>query len=53
MAGHAFVIAEEVFCHGKANILTVWDWSNDVEEIFWCKFNYINLHLYIVKNFNH
>ena len=56
MAGRAIVVAKDItvlFYHGKAVILTLWYWLNDGKWIVWCKFNYINNHLWLVKNNNH
>ena len=40
------------FYHRNSNILTLWSWLNDEKQLFWCKFNYVNNHLYSVINFN-
>ena len=45
MAGHAIVVVKDktlLFYHGNAVILTLW-----------CKFNYINNHLWLAKNNDH
>ena len=41
------------FYHGHGSILTLWSWLNDEKQLFWCKFSYVNNHLYSVINFNH
>ena len=46
MAGRAFVVAKELFV-----IETVVFWHCD-RELFWCKFSYVNNHLYSMINFN-
>ena len=53
MAGCAFVFAKEVFHHRNGNILKLWEWLNDEKRFFLFKFNYINKHMYLEKNFNH
>ena len=53
MAGCAFVVAKDVFYYGNGSILTLWWWLNDKKQLFWCKFNYIHILLYLVKNFIH
>ena len=56
MAGHAIVVAKDItllFHHGNAVILTLWWWLNAGKWFVWCKFNYINNHLWLVKNNNH
>ena len=56
MAGHAIVVVKDItllFHHGNAVILTLWYWLNDEKWFVWCKFNYINNHLWLVKNNNH
>ena len=41
------------FYHGNGSILTLWSWLNDEKQLIWCKFSYVNNHLYSVINFNH
>ena len=56
MAGHAIVVAKDItllFHHRNAVILTLWLWLNGGKWFVWCKFNYINNHLWLVKNNNH
>ena len=56
MAGHAIVVAKDItllFYHGNAVILTLWKWLNGGKWFVWCKFNYINNDLWLVKNNNH
>ena len=53
MAGHAFVVAKEVFHHRNRNILKLWEWLNDDKHFFLFKFNYINKHLQLKNNFYH
>ena len=56
MAGHAIVVVNDIillFYHGNAVILTLRYWWNDGKWFVWCKFNYINNHLWLVKNNNH
>ena len=56
MAGHAIVVVKDInllFCHGNAVILTLWQWLNDGKWFVWCKFNYFNNHLWLVKNNKH
>ena len=56
MAGHANVVVKDItllFYHGNAVILTLWQWLNDGKWFVWCKFNYFNNHLWLVKNNNH
>ena len=56
MAGHAIVVVKDItllFYHGNAVILTLWLWLNDGKWFVWCKFNYFNDHLWLVKNNNH
>ena len=53
MAGHAFVVAKEVFHHSNNNILRLWEWLDDEKEFFLSKFSNINKHLYLERNFNH
>ena len=55
MAGHAIVVVKDItllFYNGNAVILTLWWWLNDGKWLVWCKFNYINNHLWLVKNNN-
>ena len=53
MTGCAFAVAKEVFYHRNGNILTSWEWLNDEKQVFQFKFNSINKHLYLEKNFKH
>ena len=56
MAGHAIVVVKDInllFYHGNAVILTLRLWLNDGKWFVWCKFNYINNYLWLVKNNNH
>ena len=53
MAGRAFVVAKKVFHHRNGYILTLWEWLNEGKHFFVFKFNYINEHLCMEKNFNH
>ena len=53
MAGHAFVVAKEVFHLRNGNILKLWEQLIDEKQFFLSKFNYINKHLYLEKNFDH
>ena len=53
MAGHAFVVAKEVFHHRNGNILKLWEWLDDETQFFLSKFNYTNKHLNLERNFNH
>ena len=52
MAGCALVVAKEVFI-----METVVFWHCDkgemMKKLFWCKFSYVNNHLYSVINFDH
>ena len=51
MADRAFLVAKEVFI-----METVVFWHRDncemTKNLFWCKFSYVNNHLYSVFNFN-
>ena len=53
MAGRSFVVAKEVFHHRNENNLKLWEWLNDEKLFFLSKFNYINKHLHLEKNFKH
>ena len=41
------------FYHGNGSILSLWSLLNHEKQLFWCKFSYVNNHLYLVINFNH
>ena len=56
MAGHAIVVVKDItllFYHRNAVILTLWYWLNDGKLFVWCKYNYFNYHLWLVKDNNH
>ena len=53
MAGHAFVVAKEVFHRGNGNILKLWEWLNDDKQFLLFKFRNINQRLHLENNFNH
>ena len=53
MAGRAFVVAKEFFI---MEMVVFWHRDNGQmmkKQLFWCKFSYVNNHLYSVINFNH
>ena len=53
MAGRAFVVAKKVFI---METVVFWHCDNGLMKInnpFWCKFSYVNNHLYSVVHFNH